>query len=85
MYIVKKYIIFSFFILVSIGEIIAQCSMCKANAKTAGDAGSNIGKGLNAGIEYMLVVPYIAAAVVGVLWYINYRKKNLDTSGQQNA
>ena len=77
----KKYIIFSFFILVSIGEMIAQCSMCKANAKTASEGGSNIGKGLNAGIEYMLVVPYIAAAVVGVLWYINYRKKQ----AQQNA
>lgn len=77
----KKYIIFSFFILVSIGEMMAQCTMCKANAKTAGDAGSNIGKGLNAGIEYMLVVPYLAAAVVGVLWYINYRKKQ----AQQNA
>ncbi|MDZ4757097.1 MAG: hypothetical protein SGJ10_03020 [Bacteroidota bacterium] len=78
----KKYIIFLFFLLTSAGEIFAQCSMCKANAKTASEGGSNIGKGLNAGIEYMLIVPYLAAIVVGILWYLNYRKKQASANVQ---
>lgn len=71
----KKYIILCFLFSYAFTEMLAQCSMCKANAKTSGEAGSNIGKGLNAGIEYMLIVPYLAAVIIGVLWFINYRKK----------
>lgn len=33
----------------------AQCAMCKATA----ESNPNIGGGLNAGIEYILIVPYL--------------------------
>ncbi len=52
-----------------------QCSMCRANAKSSLQNGSDAALGLNAGIEYLLLMPYIAAVVVGVIFYINHRKK----------
>ena len=33
-----------------------------------------IGNGLNAGIIYLFVFPYLAVAIVGYLWYRNSRK-----------
>jgi hypothetical protein len=33
----------------------AQCAMCKATA----ESNPNVGGGLNAGIEYILIIPYI--------------------------
>ena len=36
----------------------AQCAMCKATAESNPD----VGGGLNAGIEYILVIPYILLA-----------------------
>ncbi len=52
-----------------------QCSMCRANAKSSLQNGSNAAAGLNSGIEYLLLMPYIAAVVIGVIFYINHRKK----------
>ena len=49
--------------------------MCRANAKSSLQNGSDAALGLNAGIEYLLLMPYIAAVVVGVIFYINHRKK----------
>jgi len=37
------------------------------------NGGSN-GKGLNAGIVYMLTVPYILMGTIGFLWYRERRK-----------
>lgn len=36
----------------------AQCAMCKATA----ESNPNVGGGLNAGIEYILIIPYILLA-----------------------
>jgi len=54
----------------------AQCAMCSQSAKTAADKGGNkAGAGINNGIFILLVLPYIAAAVVGGIWYRNTRRK----------
>ena len=53
----------------------AQCAMCRAtvesNSKTEDQS---IGKGLNAGIIYLMTIPYIAIGIVGYLWYRNSKK-----------
>lgn len=41
----------------------AQCAMCKATA----ESNPNVGGGLNAGIEYILVVPYILLGLFAFL------------------
>lgn len=53
----------------------AQCAMCRAtveNNLSNGDIG--IGAGLNFGILYLLVIPYLAIATIGFLWYRNSRQ-----------
>jgi len=53
----------------------AQCAMCRAtveNNLSNGDIG--IGAGLNFGILYLLVIPYLAIATIGLLWYRNSRQ-----------
>ncbi len=54
----------------------AQCSMCSANAEMSTRNGNTQGNGLNTGILYLLAIPYLLITGVGVLWYVNYRKKN---------
>jgi hypothetical protein len=58
-------------------EVSAQCAMCTANAENSIKNGNTEGKGLNKGILYLLAAPYLAAAGIGILWYRNYRKKNV--------
>lgn len=56
-------------------ELIAQgCSMCKAVAETSVAGGNNQGAGLNAGILYIMVFPYILIGVGFYFWY-RHRKK----------
>lgn len=53
----------------------AQCSMCAISAEQGTKNGNTQGKGLNSGIVYLLAIPYILIAGIGILWYRNYRKK----------
>ena len=48
----------------------AQCAMCRAtmeNNVSTEDIG--IGAGINFGILYLFVMPYLAVMVIGFLWY----------------
>jgi len=56
----------------------AQCSMCSLNAEQATKNGNTQGKGLNNGILYLLAIPYVLVAGVGVIWYRNYRKRAVE-------
>jgi len=53
---------------------VAQCAMCSLNAENSVKNGNMQGRGLNDGILFLLAVPYLAIAGVGVLWYAKYRK-----------
>ncbi len=53
---------------------LAQCPMCKASAETSIKEGSTHALGLNAGILYLLLFPYLLCSVIFLLWYRNYRK-----------
>lgn len=47
----------------------AQCSMCKLMAENSYKSGSEIGKGLNGGIMYIMGIPYILLLVGGVILF----------------
>lgn len=57
------------------GQAWAQCAMCRGSVEsTMGNGRNNVGIGLNGGIMYLFVMPYLIFAVVGYLWYRNSRK-----------
>lgn len=53
----------------------AQCAMCSLTAQNATENGNQQGKGLNKGIMFLLVIPYLATAGIGILWYTKFRAK----------
>ena len=68
----KSLILIVFFWLAATLDSWAQCAMCRAtveNNLSNGDIG--IGAGLNFGILYLFVMPYLAVAIVGYFWYRN--------------
>ena len=50
-------------------KLSAQCSMCKAVAETSGE-----GDGLNTGILYLMVIPYLLFFGIG-FYILKQRKK----------
>ena len=53
----------------------AQCPMCRMSAESNLKAGGTAGKGLNAGILYMLATPYLLVGIIGYIWYRNKRRE----------
>jgi hypothetical protein len=54
----------------------AQCAMCRASVENNVSNGeTSIGAGLNNGILYLFVMPYLIAAVVGFFWYRAAKKR----------
>lgn len=58
----------------------AQCPMCKIGAESNLKNGGTAGSGLNAGILYMLSMPYLLVGTIGFVWYKN-RKKDSELPG----
>jgi hypothetical protein len=52
----------------------AQCPMCKMSAESNLKNGGSAGKGLNAGILYMLATPYLIVGALGLVWYRNRKR-----------
>ncbi len=58
-------------------ETNAQCPMCRMSAQKNLDGGGTAGSGLNKGILYMLMLPYVIVGGVGYVWYRN--RKNVES------
>ncbi len=56
---------------------IAQCPMCKAAAESNINEGGTHGLGLNAGIIYLFLSPYIIVATIGIIWWWSNKKAKL--------
>lgn len=65
----KKIIFFSLFSIFFSLKGFSQCAMCKAVVES-GDA--EIAQGLNNGIMYLMIFPYL---LIGALFYFIYRHK----------
>lgn len=51
-------------------EVLAQCAMCRATLENNVSEGQiGIAAGINFGILYLFVTPYIAISVIAFLWY----------------
>jgi hypothetical protein len=63
-----------FMFAINIDSVTAQCPMCRMSAESDLKNGGTKAKGLNAGIMYMLVFPYILIGSVGFIWYRERKK-----------
>jgi len=66
----KKALFSIVFLIVTAANAFAQCAMCRStleNNYSNGDPG--IAAGINTGILYLLLLPYLAVIVIGILWY----------------
>lgn len=78
----KKFLIicllfFSLLTVTGIPTASAQCAMCTISAEQGTKNGNTQAKGINSGIIYLLVIPYLLIAGMGVLWYKRYRTSKL--------
>lgn len=64
------YVLFSIFFSLSAN---AQCAMCRA--ALAGDSNVKKAEAVNNGIVYLMVIPYLLVAIIGVLIYRMYQSK----------
>ena len=54
----------------------AQCAMCRGSVESSmGNGRNNVGVGLNTGIMYLFVMPYLVVAVIAYMWYRNSKKE----------
>ncbi|BDS15144.1 hypothetical protein [Aureispira anguillae] len=51
----------------------AQCPMCRMSAESNLKNGGTAAAGLNKGIIYLLIIPYIMISTIGYLWWRNRR------------
>jgi len=65
----RKIIILSFLLFLSIESAFTQCAMCKAVVE---NGGQEMAEGINSGITYLMVFPYL---LVALLAYVLYRYK----------
>lgn len=62
--------------LLSSAEVMAQCAMCRGSVQsTLGNGRNNVGVGINTGIAYLFVIPYLSVAVIAYFWYRNSRRQ----------
>ncbi|UXP32875.1 hypothetical protein N6H18_02750 [Reichenbachiella agarivorans] len=56
-------------------EVLAQCAMCKTTiVNNVSNGELALAEGLNFGIMYLFVTPYLAIMIVGAIWFYKYKK-----------
>ena len=55
-------------------DVLAQCPMCKASVESSLASGSSVAAGLNKGILYLLLMPYLLYAGIFTAWYFSRKK-----------
>jgi hypothetical protein len=75
----KGYIIFAFLtILFFVGanlDVDAQCAMCRAQLETSGANPNAKNTGINSGILYLMLCPYLLIGGIACAWYYSNKKK----------
>jgi hypothetical protein len=77
----KRLLLIVAFLAVATVDVSAQCAMCRStleNNLSNGDPG--IAAGMNTGILFLLALPYLAAVIIGFLWYKSTKDGGKDVS-----
>jgi hypothetical protein len=71
------------FIVVQSGAALAQCAMCRSTLENNYSNGSpGIAAGINTGILYLLVMPYLAVMTLGYFWYKSSKNAKNELTGR---
>lgn len=75
-YKLKKFVLLLFVLLyVNTNQLLAQCSMCRTTIENNVSAGDTaLGSGLNLGILYLFVAPYLIISILAFMWYKKSRE-----------
>jgi hypothetical protein len=76
-YIVRLLLAVALFVIApaAVTPVQAQCPMCRMSAESNLENGGTAGRGLNAGILYMLALPYVLVGAVGIWWWKNRNRE----------
>lgn len=70
----KKILIILFLVLLASFQVDAQCAMCRAVLES--EDGQGAAKGINDGIIYLMLIPYILVGGIGfIIYYKFFRTK----------
>lgn len=59
----------------------AQCAMCRASVENnVSNGDTSIGAGLNNGILYLFIMPYLMAMVIAFFWFRSAKRKKAKLS-----
>ncbi|MEO5991156.1 MAG: hypothetical protein ABIP68_05930 [Ferruginibacter sp.] len=61
-------------ILVGPSQLSAQCAMC---TKTAAQLGEKPAQGMNSGIVYLMLTPFLVMGYIGYRWYRSQEKAKI--------
>lgn len=76
MKIIRRTVFLAIAFLISLNYGMAQCAMCRVTIENnVSNGDTTIGAGLNMGILYLFITPYLLIAAVGFLWYRHSKKK----------
>ena len=72
----KRIVVLIFLIFsLAVQDTSAQCAMCRRAVETGHSAkDSKVGGGLNAGVLYLLAIPYLLGGIGLAVWYKKTRK-----------
>ncbi len=78
----KKLFVSILLIAIGISSTYAQCAMCKATLENNISNGNiGIAAGINFGILYMFVAPYLAVATLAYFWYRTSKRNEKFSKG----
>ncbi len=72
----RYYILFFITFLSFCNTVFSQCAMCKAVVESDLESGGKTALGINNGILYLMIIPYLLIALVGFFIYKNYKKNS---------
>jgi len=60
----------------SLQQVVAQCAMCRATIENnVSNGDTTVGAGLNVGILYLFLAPYLLLSIIGYFWYKKAKRK----------
>lgn len=69
-------------LLIQGSDVMAQCAMCRTQLENNFSNGNpGIGAGMNVGILYLLIMPYLAVILLGYFWYKSSKKARNERDG----